>query len=140
MALDVGDARVGIAISDPLLITAQPLETVDTPKACARIVQICVDKSVGKIIVGLPKMLDGSIGEQAEKVTKFVDNLQSALDSSNFEGIEVQYWDERLTTKQAERVLAGSKLKNREKSAALDRISAALILQSYLDSGGFQIS
>ncbi len=137
MALDVGDARVGVAISDPLGITSQPHSTVEAhpAKIIEQIIIIAVDNDVGTIVVGLPYELDGAIGEQAKKVQKFVDNLIKQLDShKDIENIPVEFIDERLTTQQAKRVLAGSRLKNKENSAALDKISAAIILETYMNT------
>jgi putative Holliday junction resolvase len=135
MALDVGNARVGVAMSDAMQITAQPHCTIEIvgKKALREIAQIAVVNKVLKIIVGLPLELSGKEGDQAKAVKKFATDLQEILIANEASSkIEIIFWDERFTTKAAERVLIGSKLKNRERSAALDRISAALILEGYM--------
>lgn len=135
MALDVGNARIGVAMSDAMQISAQPHSTVEIigKKAQREIAEIAVVNKVQKIIVGLPLELSGKEGDQAKAVRKFVSALQEILTTNETTSkIEIIFWDERFTTKAAEKVLIGSKLKNRERSAALDRISAALILEGYM--------
>lgn len=130
MALDVGDARVGIAISDPLGLSAQPYPAIERKKDFFKNLQKLIEeKAVKTLVLGLPLELDGAYGPQAKKVEDFRTALLKELRELN---LKVDYLDERMTTIQAERVLQGSKLKNKEKSAALDSISAALILESYL--------
>lgn len=130
MALDVGDARVGIAISDALGISAQPHAAIERKKDFfAKLRKLIEEKEIKTLVLGLPLELDGAYGIQAKKVEDFRSSLTKELAQLN---LKVDYLDERLTTAQAERVLQGSKLKNRARSAALDSISAALILESYL--------
>ncbi len=134
MALDVGDSRTGIAISDPLKITSQPLKTVESNKAIKEISNLVKEYQITSIIVGLPKLLNGNMGEQANKVHTFINKLKPNLPIILGKQVMVEYWDERLTTKQALKVITGSKLKNRKKKGILDKLSATIILQSYLDS------
>lgn len=137
MALDVGDARIGVAISDPLGMFAQPLCTVERNKKnfIEKLLEIIKEKKISEIIIGMPYEMSGNLGEQAEKVKKFSEKLKNSLSNEEeFNSIEVKFWDERLTTKQAQKITAGSGLKNKDCAAALDRVSAALILDAYLNS------
>ncbi len=136
MGLDVGDARIGVAISDPLGMFAQPLCTVERKKDfIQKLIEIVKEKNVSEIIIGMPYEMNASLGEQAEKVKKFTEKLKNSLSNNEeFNSIEFKFWDERLTTKQAQKITAGSGLKNKDCAAALDRVSAALILDAYLNS------
>ncbi len=135
LGIDFGDARIGLALSDPLGIFAQPLVTIEnTGKRCLKdLAAIVREHTVGIVVTGFPLELDGSVGPQAKKVRKFHGRLERELKTADL-GVEMILWDERLTTAQAERVITGSGLLNRERSSALDRISAALILESYMNS------
>ncbi len=128
IGLDVGTKRIGIALSDPLLLTAQPYETIDRlpeKNAIEKIKKICHDNSVKKIIVGLPKNMNNTIGEQANDCIKF-----SEFFSEEF---EIIFEDERLTSKQAEYILALQGKKYTRNKALVDLKSACIILQQYLD-------
>ena len=131
MGLDVGTKRIGIALSDFLLITAQPCETISRePEKAAieTIYNICVQNSVKKIIVGLPKNMNGSIGTQAEDCMKFSDTLKEKMPD-----IEFVFEDERLTSRQAENILALQGKKYTKNKGLVDLKSACIILQQYLD-------
>lgn len=135
MALDVGDARIGVALSDPLGMTAQPLCTLEQKggKAVTDLIALLKTHDVGILVVGMPYELDGTSGEQAKKVDNFLSRLKKNLKTvPELEALQIKMLDERFTSQQAERALIGSKLKNRERSAAQDRIAAALILEGYL--------
>lgn len=136
IAFDVGDARVGVAVSDPLGMIAQPLCTVERQNGgVEKLIRLIVEKDAKRLVVGLPLELSGEHGPQAKKVEAFVEKLKTGLRKQNLlSSVEIVFWDERLTTAQAERVLSGSKLKNRDCHAALDRVSAAVILESYINS------
>lgn len=130
LAIDFGERRIGLALSDPLGITAQGLPTIDTKKikdVFAYIKNLVVEKDVAKLVVGMPRNMNGSIGPQGEKVKKFIGKLAHKTEA------EVIAWDERLTSVQSLRSMRemGTKQKRKE---VTDRISATLILQSYLDS------
>ncbi len=130
LAIDFGERRIGLAISDPLGITAQGLPTIDAKKSkdlFSDIQEIIKDKKVTKIVVGMPKNMDGSIGSKGEQVQKFIQKLARKT------GVEVTSWDERLTSIQSQKSMREMGIKQKEKEA-VDRISATLILQSYLDS------
>ena len=135
LGIDFGDKQIGLALTDPLAMFAQPLASLEnTGKKCIKEIAAIVEQNdVGTVVVGMPYELDGSIGPQAKIVKRFFGRLERELLEQAFE-IELLLWDERLTTAQAERILAGSGLRNRDRSAALDRISAALILESYMNS------
>lgn len=127
LALDVGDRRIGIALSDPQGILASPITIIERTREGAAekaILDIVEKQVVGKIIVGLPVSMDGTIGPQAEKVKSFAEALRLKT------GIAIEYRDERLSTVSAIR-LKPSKSKN--KKPHLDAMAAAVILQSYLD-------
>jgi putative holliday junction resolvase len=128
MGLDVGDARIGVALSDPLGIIASPLKIITRDKSFAAvqaILDIVKENGVSRIIVGQPANMDGTLGSQAEKVREFVKELNRHSD------IPTEFRDERLTTVQAKRILKNSRKTTR--STRYDAAAAALILQSYLD-------
>ena len=130
MGLDVGDKTVGVAISDPLFVTAQPYETIKRRKTkfdIDRIVEIVNDKEVSLIVVGLPKNMNNTIGPQSMKVMSFVDLIKKRID------IDIVYEDERLTTVQSEAVLIDMNVRRENRKAHIDKIAASFILQSYLD-------
>lgn len=131
LAIDYGTQRIGIAISDPTGTLASPLETIPAnpiERFLERLKQIVQEKEVSLILVGMPRSLNGQYGESANKVIEFVNMLKTTV------AVPVKTWDERLTTVQAQRRMleAGSKTKDFKKN--LDRMAAAVLLQSYLDS------
>ena len=133
MGLDYGDRTVGVAISDPLGLTAQGKEIVrrERPtklrRTCARIEELIVEYGVQRIVLGLPVHMDGSEGERAQKTREFKEILERRT------GLEVELWDERLTTVAAERYMDEAGLKGGKRKAVVDEIAAVFILQSYLD-------
>lgn len=130
MGLDVGDKTVGVAISDPLFVTAQPYETIKRRKAkfdIDRIEEIINDKDISLIVVGLPKNMNNTIGPQSMKVMSFVDLIKKRID------IDIVYEDERLTTVQSEAVLIDMNVRRENRKTHIDKIAASFILQSYLD-------
>jgi len=128
LGLDVGDRRIGVALSDPEGILASPLKIIDCSEEkadIAAIIDIVNHNQVGQIIVGLPRSMDGSLGQQAEKVMAFARVLANHTD------VPVDLRDERLSTVAAKRLMQGV---NRKKGKRRDdAIAAALILQGYLD-------
>lgn len=137
LGLDYGSKTVGAAISDELGITAQGLTTITRTKenqlrkTLAAIEDICREYSVGRIVLGYPKNMDNSIGEQAKKTEEFADMLRRRT------SLEVIMMDERLTSMQAKRVLVEGNVHDRkEQKQVIDKLAAVLILQSYLDSCG----
>ncbi len=130
MGLDVGEKRIGIAISDPMGWTAQGHSVLQRSVLEAdvkNIGQLCQDYEVEKIVMGLPLNMDGSIGPKVLEVQEFARSLETAL------AIEVAYWDERLSTKSAERVLIEADLSRRRRKQVIDKMAAVHILQAYLD-------
>ena len=128
MGLDVGDARIGLAISDPLGIIATPLKIIsrkDIETDVRTIVDIVNKNNVARIIVGMPFSMDGSLGTQADKVRSFAKELSSHTD------VPLEYRDERLSTVAAKRIL--QQVRKTSRGARYDAAAAALILQSYLD-------
>ena len=130
LGLDVGDARIGVSISDELCIAAHGLCTIHrkSQKNDIRAIgQIINEYNVEKIIIGLPKMLSGEIGIQAQKVQKFIVALQKL-------NIPIITWDERLTTSEAYRILRETNASRKTRKKVIDQLSAVLILEAYLDS------
>jgi putative pre-16S rRNA nuclease len=133
LALDFGSKRIGLAISDPLGLTAQPLtmisksETLEEDIVVLNKVISQYDK-IDELLVGLPKTMAGAIGSQAEKVLVFVELLKQKLT------IPVKTWDERLTTVVAERDLIAAGVSRKKRKKVVDQTAATFILQNYLDS------
>lgn len=138
MGLDYGSKTVGVAISDPLGITAQGIETIERKmenklrQTLARIQNLTEEYGVEKIVVGLPKHMNNDIGERAEKSLEFAEMLRKRT------GLEVVMWDERLTTASAERTLIESNVRREERKKYIDKIAAVFILQGYLDALSIQ--
>ena len=131
LGLDVGDRRVGVAISDPLEIIATPLTVLtrdDDKTTIDTIAQLVVQYDIKKIVVGLPYSLDGSIGHQANKVKDFVQKLSQSTSTG------IEFWDERWSTIAAESMLSEAGNKNARERSRRDDAAAAYILQGYLDS------
>ena len=134
MGLDYGTKTVGVAVSDPLGITAQGVETIERKaenklrQTLARIETLAKEYEVEKFVLGLPKHMNNDIGERAEKSMEFGEMLRRRT------GIEVIMWDERLTTVSAERTLIEAGVRRENRKQFIDQIAAVFILQSYLDS------
>ena len=133
LGLDFGSKTVGVAVSDALMITAQPVETITRKdenklrQTLARIEQLAKEYEVDKIVLGMPKNMNNTLGERAEKTIAFKENLERRS------GIEVILWDERLTTQAAEQVLIESNVRRENRKEYIDQIAAVFILQGYLD-------
>jgi len=140
MGLDVGDATIGVAISDGLLMTAQGRTTIrreSIKKDIDDLIDFIIEDEIDRIVVGLPKNMNGSIGPQAEKTISFVKKLQKKLkysDRLDNPEIEIIMWDERLTSVAAEKSMIDADLSRRKRRAIIDKIAAVYILQGYLDS------
>jgi putative Holliday junction resolvase len=133
LGLDVGDVRIGVALSDETATLASGLLTLDRvgPRKDVRAVAALVRKhEVGEVVVGMPWRLDGTIGPQAEKVQGFVESLRRAVK------VPVVTWDERFTTVAADELLAEAGVRRRDRKTRIDRAAAVLILQGYLDARG----
>lgn len=134
IGLDYGSKTVGVALSDELMLTAQPLTTIhrDRPtklrQTLAQIEQIIEQYDADRIVVGWPKKLDNEEGERCEKTKEFGDMLE------NRTGLEIIYQDERLTTAQADGVLEQGGIRKDKRKQYIDKMAASLILQNYLDT------
>lgn len=131
LALDLGKRRIGLAVSDPLGITAQGLPNLERKNKRAdleELASIAREREVEMILIGNPVNMSGTEGRQSEWVREFAEALEKHT------GLPVKLWDERLTTAQASRVLRESGIGIEKRAAAVDRLSAVILLQSYLDS------
>jgi putative Holliday junction resolvase len=129
-ALDVGEKRIGIALSDAFGWTAQGLETysrLEESKDCEYIAGLLEKKGAQRIVVGLPVNMDGSLGRQAEYVQAFAKALSAHTD------LPVEFWDERLSTAAARRTLLEADVSRKKRKKVIDKMAAAHILQGYLD-------
>jgi len=130
LGLDVGDKRIGVALSDPEGILASPFTIItrqDEPRDIEAVNTIINQRDVKRVIVGLPRSMDGSLGKQAEKVKDFAEKLTACIH------VPVEFRDERLTTIFAKRLIREATPKKTKRQAHDDAVAAALILQSYLD-------
>lgn len=130
VALDVGDRRIGIAVSDPLGVTAQPVETytrVGYGPDARHIAQLAAQYETDRVLCGLPRNMDGTQGFQAEKVREFAAKLEE-------QGLNVLYYDERMTTVLAEHALLEANMTRGKRKQKVDMLAAVVILQSYLDA------
>ncbi|MDR1017963.1 MAG: Holliday junction resolvase RuvX [Lachnospiraceae bacterium] len=133
MGLDYGSKTVGVAISDELLVTAQPVETIirkdenKLRKTFARIETLIEEYNIEKVVVGLPIHMDDSVGERAKLSIAFADNIKRRT------GLEVVMEDERLSTFEADQILVSGNIKASERKKYIDKIAASFILQDYLD-------
>ena len=133
MGIDFGDARVGVALSDPLGITAQGYETIKndgTESLYLSLAAIIKEKEVTKIIIGLPKNMDGTEGFRAEATKEFAEKLRQYTDA------EFAFCDERLTTVSAHGMLSEMNVRGKKRKGAVDTLSAALILETYMQRHG----
>jgi putative Holliday junction resolvase len=131
LGLDIGEKRIGIAVSDELKCTAQGMQVLtrnglaDDLEALKKLVAV---SEISEVVVGLPKNMDGSLGEAAQKVLSFAKTMEESL------SIPVILWDERLTTSEATRLLVEADLSRAKRRKVVDKLAAVLILQGYLDS------
>jgi putative Holliday junction resolvase len=131
LALDVGSKRIGVAVSDPLGITAQGLETIQRQnkrKDMETLGRLLADYEVREVVVGLPLRLSGAEGTQSEKMRRFASDLESHF------GVTVHLWDERWTSTEANRLLRETGLSIEKRGRAVDRMAAILILQSWMEA------
>ena len=134
LGLDYGSKTVGVAVSDPLGLSAQKVETIwrkqenKLRRTLARIEELIAEYEVEKIVLGFPKNMNNTVGERAEKALEFGEMLKKRT------GLEVIMWDERLTTVEADRTLIEAGVRRENRKQYLDGIAAVFILQGYLDS------
>ncbi len=132
LALDHGTKRIGVALSDETKTIAQPLEYIlAEPFAdfLERLKKLLLEKEVDLILIGMPRNMDGSYGPAAQKVEVFVAALKSAIT------VPIKLWDERLTSTMANRILIQGKVRRDQRKEKVDKMAAAILLQSYLDMG-----
>ncbi len=130
LALDHGTRRIGVAVSDETKTIAQPLEYILAEPFMdflVRLKQLIHEKEVDLILIGLPRNMDGSYGPAAQKVETFIAALKMAIT------VPIKTWDERLTSAQANRVLIQAKVRRDKRKEKVDKMAAAILLQSYLD-------
>ena len=134
IGLDYGSKTVGVAISDPLGLTAQPIEIVRRKeenklrKTLARIEELIKEYQVGTIVLGFPKNMNNTVGDRAERSLAFKEMLERRT------GLPVVMWDERLTTVEANRTMIESKIRREDRGKYVDALAAVFILQGYLDN------
>ena len=130
MGLDIGDKTIGVAVSDLMGLTAQGVTTIKRvrkQKDIEAIKQIIAEKQVNKIVSGLPKNMNGTVGPQGEKVQKFCELLKEETN------LPIEFWDERLSTVAAERSLIEGNVRRENRKKVIDMLAAVIILQGYLD-------
>ena len=131
LGLDVGSKTIGVAVSDPLGITAQGLQTIRRQNKRAdfeRLENVIREHDIVEVVLGYPLRMSGSEGTQAEKMQRFAEELRRRFN------LPVHLWDERLTTAQASRLLRETDMSIKRRGEVIDRMAAVLILQSWLDS------
>ncbi|WP_200411351.1 Holliday junction resolvase RuvX [Virgibacillus salexigens] len=134
LGLDVGSKTIGVAVSDALGWTAQGITTLkwneeEITSADKEIKALIDEHQIGKAIIGLPKNMNGTIGERGEMSIAYAEHVK------NMHGIETELWDERLTTMAAERVLLEADMSRKKRKKVIDKMAAVMILQGYLDQG-----
>ena len=131
MGLDLGDSRIGVALSDPTGTIAGALTTLqrkNPDQDIAELGKLAAEHAVSKLIIGLPINMDGSLGPQAKKTQAFAERAGAAL------GIPVEFWDERLSSRAVESVLIEAGMSRQKRKGVIDKVAAVYILQGYLDS------
>lgn len=129
LCLDIGEKRIGVAVSDPLGITAQGLEVIQRQsisKDLQKIRQLLKDYEAEEIVLGFPRNMDGTVGEKAREILQFKERLAGSI------SIPVTTWDERLTTVAAQRTLLEADVSRKERKKVVDKLAAVLILEGYL--------
>lgn len=135
IGLDVGDKTIGVAVSDPLFITAQGVTTIErigARKDCDKIIEYVRQYEAETVICGLPLMLDGTDSPQTEKVREFAKLLGNKMKANSLK-TKLEFMDERFTTKMAEDVMMQTGMKRKERKEFVDKQAAMIILQSYMD-------
>ena len=134
MGLDYGTKTVGVAVSDGLMLTAQPVETITRKssnklrKTLARIEALVQEHGIEKIVLGYPKNMNNTLGVRVEETLEFKEMLERRM------GLPVVLWDERLTTMESERILMAGGGRRENRKDVIDQLAASIILQSYMDS------
>jgi len=134
ICLDIGEKRIGVAVTDPLDLTAQAVETIWTKgfeRDAARVLELCDQYKTDRVLCGLPLNMDGSEGFQAQRSRQFADYLAA-------KGLQIRFQDERMTTRQARGVLLEADVRRSKRKQYIDQLAATYILQSFLDAGGWR--
>ena len=134
ICLDVGERRIGVAVTDALDLTAQGVETIwckGVENDVARVIELCKQYETDRILCGLPRNMDGSEGFQAQRVRAFADKLTEV-------GYNIRFQDERMTTKLATGVLLEADVRRSKRKDVVDKLAATYILQSFMDAGGWK--
>ena len=134
ICLDIGDKRIGVAVTDPLNLTAQAVETIWTKgfeRDAERVLELCKHYETDRVLCGLPLNMDGSAGMQAQHARAFAQFLEG-------KGLQIRFQDERLTTRQARSVLLEADVRRSKRKAYIDQLAATYILQSFMDAGGWR--
>ena len=137
LALDVGDKTIGVAVSDGLNITAQGVTTIERVgirKDAGKVMDYVKKFDCDTVVIGLPKRLDGTDSPQTEKVYEFKTMLENKMRSSGMGTVNIVFYDERLTTVMAEKVLIEADVSRNKRKKVIDKQAAVIILQGYLDS------
>ncbi|HIU88230.1 MAG TPA: Holliday junction resolvase RuvX [Candidatus Avilachnospira avistercoris] len=140
MGLDYGSKTVGVALSDALKVIVSPYETIFREKegklrpTLRRLLEICQDEDVERIVLGLPLNMDGTEGERAERTRSFMELLRHRLDENGMD-IDIMLWDERLSTEEALEVLRRSDIAPCEQKSFVDKVAAAIILEDFMRNG-----
>ncbi len=137
LGLDVGDKTIGVAVSDDLGIVAQGVTTIERvgiKKDTGKVLDYIKEYNCDTVVIGLPLKLDGTDSPQTEKVRNFRQKLENKMKGGGMTQVKVEFYDERLTTVMAERVLIEADLSRSKRKEIIDRQAAIIILQSYLDS------
>jgi len=130
MALDIGTKNIGVALSDETCQIAQGMEVIlrtSDKKAVFRLKQIAAEFNVAKIVVGLPVNMNGSLGPRAEDSKRFAEKLEKEM------SVDICFWDERLSTKEAEDIMIAADVSRKKRKLVIDKLAAQIILQGYLD-------
>jgi putative Holliday junction resolvase len=134
LSLDVGEKRIGVAVSDPSRIIAQGVKVYNTSgsraKDVAEIKELVREFDASLVVIGLPKNLDGSLGPKAKEIMRFADSVRDTT------GVPVDLWDERFSTDEAHRIFDMAAIKRKKRRGSIDIMAAQIILQGYLDAQG----
>ena len=137
IGLDVGDKTIGVAVSDELDITAQGITTIERvgiKKDTGKVLEYIKEYGCDTVVIGLPLKLDGTDSPQTVKVREFRQKLENKLRGSGMNNVNIEFYDERLTTVMAEKVLIEADMRRNKRKEIIDRQAAIIILQGYLDS------
>lgn len=137
MALDVGDKRIGVAMTDPLGILAQPVTVIERKgigSDVAQIFQLVRDNEVNVLIFGLPLNDDGQLTAQAKKIVEFKEKVATLLKRKNFKSVKIETWDETMTTNDAHEEMKSAGVKHSQRKGVIDMMAAVMILRSWMSA------